>query len=250
MYPLLKLGEMHIPIYFLWNSIIISFIFLLSHRRARLGKLNLNANANHLMIAVIFAFFGARLGHVFFEAPSHYSQNWQRLFFIWQGGFVYLTGLIAGGLALFIWLKKSREAWRTWFDFYTPLLALGYGLARIGCFLTGCCFGVTCSLPWAVEFSGLEGARHPTQLYLTFIELSLFAVLIWAPKKFKLQPGEVFFGYIALSSLGRMWIETLRDDFRGTFILGLSPSSWISLIFLSLAVGFITFNRLRLKSTN
>ncbi len=38
------------------------------------------------------------------------------------------------------------------FDAFSPAIALGFGLTRIGCFLNACCFGQPCDLPWGVEF--------------------------------------------------------------------------------------------------
>jgi phosphatidylglycerol:prolipoprotein diacylglycerol transferase len=37
-------------------------------------------------------------------------------------------------------------------DVVAPLLMIGLGLGRIGCFLNGCCYGEQSNLPWAVRF--------------------------------------------------------------------------------------------------
>jgi phosphatidylglycerol:prolipoprotein diacylglycerol transferase len=37
-------------------------------------------------------------------------------------------------------------------DIVAPVLMIGLGFGRIGCFLNGCCYGDQCQLPWAVQF--------------------------------------------------------------------------------------------------
>ncbi len=37
-------------------------------------------------------------------------------------------------------------------DIVAPVLMVGLGFGRIGCFLNGCCYGAQCTLPWAVRF--------------------------------------------------------------------------------------------------
>lgn len=47
--------------------------------------------------------------------------------------------------------------------------------------------------------------------------------------------GHTFFFWLLLHAIGRFIIEQFRDDPRGDFLLGLSPSSWISLGLITLA---------------
>lgn len=85
-------------------------------------------------------------------------------------------------------------------DAAAPALAVAIAVARIGCFLNGCCFGVSCGLPWATRVevgseahlaqveSGQIGLFdspepvHPTQLYDAGAALiaGLLAVLMLA----------------------------------------------------------------------
>lgn len=69
-----------------------------------------------------------------------------------QGGLVVYGSAIGAalGMALYCRRRSVRFLWLA--DLITPSLMVGLALGRIGCFLTGCCFGDLCSLPWAVEF--------------------------------------------------------------------------------------------------
>ena len=133
------------------------------------------------------------------------------------------------------------------------MLALGYGLGRLGCFLNGCCFGKLCELPWAVEFHypGLPAnLRHPTQLYATAWELGALVVLLLLEKysdkvqqKVLRTQGALFFTWLALHAVGRLIMEQFRDDYRGAEPLGQSVATWWALAMLLLSLLFFIKRR-------
>ena len=69
-----------------------------------------------------------------------------------QGGLVVYGALIgaAMGFAGFTWRFKLPALAVA--DLAAPGMALGQAIGRIGCLLSGCCFGGVCELPWAVTF--------------------------------------------------------------------------------------------------
>jgi phosphatidylglycerol:prolipoprotein diacylglycerol transferase len=176
---------------------------------------------------MVFGFIGGRLVHVVFESPEVYKEDWRRVFEFWYGGFVWYGGALLGfvGALGFILIKKID--FKQWSDFYAPILALGYGLGRVSCFIAGCCYGRTCELPWAIS------GRHPTQLYAVVWELMAFIVLILLEKRKSLQAGMLFVVWIFMHSIGRLIMEYYREDFRGPMLVGFSISTWISLVLLS-----------------
>lgn len=92
----------------------------------------------------------------------------------------------------------GASPWRTlavMADALAPSVGIGAAMVRLGCFLSGCCFGVRSELPWALRFpahsppwephlqAGWIGpgwpeslSVHPLQLY--FILLSLLAAAL------------------------------------------------------------------------
>ncbi len=171
---------------------------------------------------------GARLFHVIYENPEYYLTSPEKIFYLWEGGFVYFGGAFLGVIAAFGYLKyKQAPNYGAYFDAFSPVLAFMYGAGRIGCFLAGCCYGSSCDFPWAVA------GKHPTQLYATFWELGAMLILLGSEKKksFK-SPGSLFALWIALHSLGRLLMESFRDDFRGGLVFDMSVSSFISWILL------------------
>jgi phosphatidylglycerol---prolipoprotein diacylglyceryl transferase len=69
-----------------------------------------------------------------------------------QGGMVVYGALLAGGLALIVFVYKNHLPGLALTDLVAPGVVLGVGLGRLGCFLNGCCYGGLTDLPWAVQF--------------------------------------------------------------------------------------------------
>ncbi len=128
---------------------------------------------------------------------SYYAEDISRIYALDFRGFSLYGGLV---LALSTGLILARAlhlpVWRL-ADSAVPALAVGIGLMRVGCFLNGCCFGTSTSLPWAITyppgssawaqqlgtgeigllgFAGTMRPVHPTQLYEIVAALLLGAL--------------------------------------------------------------------------
>jgi phosphatidylglycerol:prolipoprotein diacylglycerol transferase len=172
------------------------------------------------------AWFGAKVFFLLFSVQPKIYQYLYADYFWLGGGFVFYGGLIFG-LAFYLiyslWLKK--------FDFQksyllVPGLILGHGIGRVGCFLTGCCYGSQCDLPWAVKFDG--EFRHPVQLYEA---LALFSLGYLSLKWIKRKKTNLYIvtNYLLIYSAVRFILEFFRgDEVRGVFWLSLSTSQYIS----------------------
>jgi phosphatidylglycerol:prolipoprotein diacylglycerol transferase len=237
MMPIIDFGAIHMPSYFLVISISLSILLLyLSFRVDRFAKDR--KIAFDLAIVIMFAgFIGGRLLHVFFEEWDYYQQDPGRILEFWKGGFVYYGGVIGAFIAGPLYLKWKKQSFLEWADFFAPLFSLSHALGRIGCLLSGCCYGAYCTLPWAMD------GRHPTVLYLIGGELLTFCILMIYERNKSLPKGHLFAKWILLHSIIRLNVEYFRDDFRGTFfnvpLFGhISISQVISLI---LIVGVFVF---------
>ena len=73
------------------------------------------------------------------------------------------------------------------------------------------------------------GTFHPTFLYEMLWAFGVAALVIWADRRFRLGHGRAFGLYVALYTVGRLWIEALRID-PANEILGLRLNIWTSLI--------------------
>ncbi|RME17040.1 MAG: prolipoprotein diacylglyceryl transferase [Bdellovibrio sp.] len=248
MLPFIKItSSFYIPTYTLIISLVYCFCLWYLIKRAKKKRYDIKITLDLALIFMIAGFVGARLFHVFYEAPQYYKVHPLDILKIWRGGFVFYGGAITIALSFIWFLKSKKQPLLYWADLWAPVLAIGYGLGRLACFFNGCCYGKVCSLPWAVHFPGTphpELARHPTQLYATAWGLLNFALLITLESlKVKRKPGDLFFLWLFIHAIGRLMMEHFRDDDRGQFILNLSISSWISLGLIVLSLGYWIFYR-------
>jgi phosphatidylglycerol---prolipoprotein diacylglyceryl transferase len=171
-----------------------------------------------------------------------------------QYGFAWFGGLLAG-FAAYAWLAWMRRIpLLEMLDAGSPAAALGYGIGRIGCFLSGDGdYGIPTSLPWGMSFpNGLVPTTdrvHPTPLYELIVACAIAwwlwrlgarqmaarspssakpdakaratagaadnaALQIFAPR------GAVFAAYLILTGVARFLVEFIRINPRS--FLGMS----------------------------
>lgn len=232
MYPQVTLFSETIPTYFIFLSLLSCGLIFYLRARALAQRFDVRIALNLGALVLISGFVGARLFHVFYEYPRYYINNPLAVFYYWQGGFVFYGGAIAALLMGAWYLKRQEQNFFSWLDFYTPVIAVGYGLGRISCFLAGCCYGRYCEM-----FAG----PHPVQLYVTAWELATYLGLIFLERKSDVRThvGRLAGIYAITHGLGRIMMEFFRDDDRGAMIAGLSISTWISIIVIGLGICLI-----------
>jgi phosphatidylglycerol:prolipoprotein diacylglycerol transferase len=138
-----------------------------------------NAEAEMLIaIPCLAGIVGAKLYHVL-ESPADFlAHPLDQL--ISPYGFAWFGGLLAG-FAAFVWVgRRQKIPLLTLLDAGSPAAALGYGIGRIGCFLSGDGdYGIPTSLPWGMSFpNGLVPTTqrvHPTPIY----ELIVACFIAW-----------------------------------------------------------------------
>lgn len=234
MYPVLTFNE---------NPLLPTYIFVISMAYCislfwAIKRANRTGFSRHLVLdysltLMIFGCFGARLFHVVFEYPDYYLENPIDIFLLYQGGFVFYGGFLFAFLGGYLVVKYREDNFRFWLDFFTPMIAFGYTVGRLGCFLAGCCYGKPSSLPWAMTFAnGLEAPAHtplhPTQLYLAFLGALTLLFILFLEKKKDLPDGVLFCLWLLLHSTSRFVVEPFRGDWRGEPFLSWSLSSWMS----------------------
>lgn len=76
-----------------------------------------------------------------------------------QFGGEIMGGVLLAVLGVCVYLAIIKKPIRLYLDIVFPSVILGMGIGRMGCFLSGCCFGQLCTtgagdkaLPWAVRF--------------------------------------------------------------------------------------------------
>ena len=161
---------------------------------------------------------GAKLWHVI-DTPSEFHQmGWQVL---WDtGGLAWFGGLTLGLIALILQGYWTKIGPLRILDLTAPAAAIGYGVGRIGCLLSGDgCYGIPTKMPWGMAFpEGIEptplGVRvHPTPLY-EFVFALFLAVWLWIRGARKRPAGAMLGEYLLLSGIARFLVEFLRRNPR------------------------------------
>ena len=231
MLPVIKIGSVEIPTYFLVISLVFLGELFYLIRRSQAKNFDLKIALDLYLVVALSGFLGARIFHVLFEEPAIYWMDPKQIFYFWQGGFVFYGGLIASIACGWIYLKLINESFFKWADFSVPIISIGYMFGRFSCLFAGCCYGKSCDLPWAIADShGI--LRHPTQLYAVLTELVVLICVLVLEKKRFLKIGNLFFLWLCLHGAGRIFMELFRDDFRGQFIIGFSVSTHISALII------------------
>lgn len=112
---------------------------------------------------VIGAGLGARLVYLC-SHPFMWSEpsQWWRF---WEGGMVSYGGLGGALLALAVFRRRRSLPVLPYLDLLSPALLAGWGVGRVGCFLTWYGEeGKPTSVPWGLQVDG--ALYHPVQLYL------------------------------------------------------------------------------------
>jgi phosphatidylglycerol:prolipoprotein diacylglycerol transferase len=195
--------------------------------------------------SVPLAWIGARLGHVFFEAPLLYLAHPIRVFYFWEGGFVFLGGVVAVAVwVFFISTWRNLSVFRVG-DLVTPWVELAYSVGRLGCFFAGCCFGRVCILPKGQSWFCPQ-SLYPTQLIASFLALGLFLFLLFLKsqlgKRQPFSPGKILAFWLVGHGINRLIMEHYRGDFRGPLIADLTIGVWFSwaLVAFGLSLMLIT----------
>lgn len=213
--------------------------FSTAGRRAHLAKLTSENVINLAPWIIIGAVVGARALYVisYWDQDFAKSAHPIREIFNMRSGLVYYGGLIGACLGTIIYCAKNKlPLWRV-ADVIAPSIALGHAFGRVGCFMTGCCYGLPCSLPWAVHFPAdhfTHGvAVHPVQLYESALNLSLYVFLAWAFRKRQFD-GQTFALYLMFYSVIRAFTEMFRGDYTTFYIGGIAtPGQMVSILIMA-----------------
>ena len=147
---------------------------------------------------------------------------------------VFHGGFLGAIIAVTIYCKKKNILFYDLADLLVIPLALALSLGRLGNFVNSEFYGPITNLPWGVEFKGVEGKRHPTQIYESLKNLFIFFVIFFTYKLKKYRKGFIFWLFVFLYSTLRFLVEYLRVI--DTYIFGLTWGQLASLplIFISI----------------
>lgn len=213
---LFTIGKITIHSYGLCTGLALLAALWMSCVRARKKGLNDDICYGILFVGVIFGYLASKTTFVLVEFKSFIADPKA---FLSSSGFVVMGGLIGGVIAAWVYCRIKKVDFMDYFDVCAPAIAIAQCIGRIGCFMAGCCYGRQTDSPIGIAFTHSNYAPNnvkliPTQLISSALDLVNCIVLILIAKKTK-KKGTVGALYVIFYSIGRFFIEYLRDDNRG-----------------------------------
>ncbi len=257
MFPIIDLGFVKIPIY----SALFFLGFLVAVLAARKAGGKFGIAKEDVLYAAIYAaigiLIGAKLLYFFTKVPvlikgwaiitkEFHANPMQTLLFLLNysfGGMVFYGGLIGAVFGVWRYCRRYRLPFVPYLDIFAPLIPFIHGVGRIGCFCSGCCYGIEYHGPGSVQFphneliKGLDAVpRFPVQLLEAGMNFILCVILLFLSNKKNMRGGRTTGIYLIYYAIARFGLEMLRGDkIRGSISL-LSTSQWISLFLLPVGI--------------
>lgn len=250
MHPIIfRIGNFPVAYYGLFIAIGVLLGVVLAARRARRVGVSPDLILDLAFYGVIIGFIGSRVFYIFTDLRGFVEAPLEIIFS--RQGYVFFGGLITTLLFAIWFVRRTKsDPWQI-ADILAPSIPLAHAFGRIGCFMSGCCYGRICPPGWEKigvqfprvidpqtgemifsfsvheqEMKGLIGpdALHslpvfPVQLFEAGANLILFAVLlaVWRHRSFR---GQVFALYIAAYGVIRFALEFFRGDYGDEALFG------------------------------
>ncbi len=189
--------------------------------------------------AVPFGIVGGRLYHVITDNQLYFGEgrNPVEALYIWEGGLGIWGAIAFGAVGAWIGCRRAGIRLAPFADALAPGLLVAQAVGRLGNWFNQELFGGPTTLPWGLRIDeanlppGVAPGTlfHPTFLYELLWNLAAAGVLIWADRRFRLGHGRVFWLYVSLYCLGRVWIEMVRID-TANQIFGVRLNVWTAVV--------------------
>ena len=198
------------PVYSYGVMLFFAFMAGVFVARSELNRRGLDGSAIYLIasVAAITGVIGARIFYVLGNLDA-FSGNWGQMFDLNMRGLVFYGGLALAVPSCFLLVWRMKLPLGGVSDAVGLAMPLSLAIARVGCFLNGCCGGKPSTLPWAVTFPGSTTQVHPTQLYEMALDLVAFLLLLWVRKRLR-RDWDLFLLSLASYGLIRFVMEFFR----------------------------------------
>jgi phosphatidylglycerol---prolipoprotein diacylglyceryl transferase len=203
----------------------------IAEREIRRRGENSEALIDAMVWAVIIGILGARLWYV---VNSTLGGNQSYIQDPWSiirppiAGLHFFGGLLFGGVALAIFLKKNGYDTWLFLDAIAPAALIGQAFGRLGNFINQELYGPPTKLPWGISIEAshrlpqfpaslypVETTRfHPTFAYEMILNVLIVLFLLWLSRRYedRMKPGTLFSAWLLLAGLSRTFIEFFRPD--------------------------------------
>jgi prolipoprotein diacylglyceryltransferase len=182
----------------------------------------------YIALLCVFGFLGAKGFSIIFHGGVRPLATEAVTGYRYPGA---LIGILGFGYLLRR-LLPAGLSYAHFLDLWAPSFALSCGLGRLGCFVTGCCYGSVCYLPWAIRYprgsipwwehyhqhtiapaANASLPVHPFPIYLFLMEMALlWMTLAW--QKRKAYDGQVVLVFLTVHGFGKFLLEYFRHPYN------------------------------------
>jgi phosphatidylglycerol:prolipoprotein diacylglycerol transferase len=224
--------------------------------RADFERRGVNADAEAIIgITGLAGLAGSRLYHLLESPAEFFADPWPQLFSTM--GFAFVGAIIGGFVALVLLARRFKIAALLMLDVASPAAAIGYGIGRIGCLISGDGdYGKPTTLPWGMAFprgivpttescvawgAPADCRVHPTPIYEFLVAVLIFWIL-WRLGRRGLKKhapnGIIFAAYLVLTGIARFLVEIIRINPRSFFGMTNAQSASVVSIVAGVALYF------------
>ena len=250
MNPYIHLFSIHIPSYGLLALVSLMVLSAYGIIKAKQNDLSIYDFLILESIALLGALIGSKLLFVtlnFNKIQLALSSNLITVNDLLTSGFIFYGGLIGALLFLYLFNKKFLKVdLKRYLNIVIPIIPLCHGIARIGCYLSGCCYGIAYDGIGSVVFP--ENSLAPSGIHLFPVQLLeaflLFVLSICLFIFEKRKSNHLLTSYLVFYGIMRFFLEFLRGDkLEKVYLFSLSESQIISLMIILFPVLYLLLGR-------
>ncbi len=162
-----------------------------------------------------------------------------------QGGGIFYGGFYGLLIGLHRYCRRYNFSLKKLFALVTPAFPLFHCFGRIGCFMSGCCYGIEVAPQWGIVYTEAISAPNgvsllPVQLIEAGFNLLLFLALLVTERFLKHKELNLFI-YMASYGVARFVLEFFRGDAIRGHWFGLSTSQWIALFTIIFVIIYVPY---------
>jgi phosphatidylglycerol:prolipoprotein diacylglycerol transferase len=149
---LFRIPYLNFPVFGYGMMLVIAFLACSHMAKVMANKRGLDGElfVNCALLALVAGVIGARLSHVLENLSTYtnpersFGENLFDAINIRTGGLTFYGGFILATPCCIYYALKHKLPLLKAMDIVGPVVMLGLGIGRIGCYLNGCCYGELC----------------------------------------------------------------------------------------------------------
>lgn len=185
-----------------------------------------------LLFILVGAMFGAKY-YTFFANPERYNN-----IFVFKNVGLSSYGAVIGILILLIIFSiLFKKSFKNIIYSFLPSVPLMYGIGKIGCFISGCCYGIEYNGPFKVIYNYSQSAPKGISLFpIQLVEAIVFIIIFFISNKMvkNNKSNNKTIGFVLIMcGLAKFLLDYLRMSHVGVI---LSLNQIVSLLFIIIGI--------------